>query len=394
MVRIFCLVTLLLVACGAAAQSNVAIDSLLKAIDAQENDTARMRLLNKVGDFYMDNNAGKAIEYFEKAKAIAEENGLVLKAANNYYSIGFCYLLKADYEKSLYNYLQSIKGYEKLKDSFRLSNALMSVGNVYFQNKNRAKTDEYYDQAERLIVAMNDSIQLASIYDTRGITFDQMGYYDSALIYLNAAYDISKRIGDDAYAINSLSNIGLTYKHQFKTKEALAIFDSVRTYFENNNAPIDRLAALYNNIAATQVQAGNYNAAMQAFDKSLEYSKQAGSTGIEMENYRNMADMFGKKKDFEQQAIYLKRYYQVKDSLFTIDNKNQLTQLEADYQLEKKNIEIVKSEAEAQKQKSQRNIFIIISVAAAALLAAAGYFYSRIRKSNQELTAKNIQINN
>ena len=376
----------------ANGQTNTSIEDLLKAADNEQNDTARMRILNQLGDFYMDNNAGKGIEYFEKAKTIAEENGLLLKASNNYYSIGFCYLLKANYEKSLLNYQQSIKGYEKLKDSFRLSNALMSIGNVYLQNKEFGKTNEYYDKAEILILAMKDSIQLTSIFDTRGITYDQLGKFDSALMYLNKAYQISKLIDEEDYAMNSLSNMALTYKHQFKTKEALETFAVVLAYLKKTNAPVDRLAAMYNNIAATQAQAGNYPQALEAFNTSLAHAKQTGATSIEMENYRNMADMFGSMKNYEQQATYLKKYYQVKDSIFNIESKNQLTQLEADYQLEKKNIELVKQEAEVVKQKSQRNIFIIIALAAALILAAGGYFYTRIRKNNQELTLRNRKI--
>ena len=376
----------------ANGQTNTSIEDLLKAADNEQNDTARMRILNQLGDFYMDNNAGKAIEYFEKAKTIAEENGLLLKASNNYYSIGFCYLLKANYEKSLLNYQQSIKGYEKLKDSFRLSNALMSIGNVYLQNKEFGKTNEYYDKAEILILAMKDSIQLTSIFDTRGITYDQLGKFDSALMYLNKAYQISKLIDEEDYAMNSLSNMALTYKHQFKTKEALETFAVVLAYLKKTNAPVDRLAAMYNNIAATQAQAGNYPQALEAFNTSLAHAKQTGATSIEMENYRNMADMFGSMKSYEQQATYLKKYYQVKDSIFNIESKNQLTQLEADYQLEKKNIELVKQEAEVVKQKSQRNIFIIIALAAALILAAGGYLYTRIRKNNQELTLRNRKI--
>lgn len=393
MYRFLLYVILILSTQIAGAQNNFPADSLLKAADTELADTAKMKIYNKLGDYYINNNASKAIEYFEKAKTIAEKEGLVLKAANNFYSIGFCYLLKADFEKSLFNYQQSIKGYEKLKDSFRLSNALMSVGNVYFQNKDSRNSNKYYDKAEKLILAMNDSLQLASIYDTRGITYDQLGKFDSALLYLNKAYNISMLLKDTDYAMNSLSNIGLTYKHQYKTGEALKSFDSVRLYFEKTNAPLDRMGALYNNIAATHSQAGNYSKALEAFNKSIDFAKETGSPTIEMENYRNMADMFGSMKNYQQQNHFLKKYYQIKDSIFTIDSKNQLTQLEADYQLEKKNIEIVKKEAELVKQKSQRNLFIIIALAAALILAAGSYFYTRIRKTNKELTEKNIQIN-
>jgi signal transduction histidine kinase len=374
------------------AQDHFTADSLLKAADSEKTDTGRMKLYNKLANYYMGNNASKAIEYFEKSKTIATAKGLDLKMANNFYSIGYCYLLKADFEKSLYNYLQSIKVYEKLKDSFRLSNALMSIGNVYFQSKDRKKTNEYYDKSEKLIVAMNDSQQLASVYDTRGIMYDQLGLFDSALVYAYKAYHIARLLNDQDFAMNILSNIGLNYKHQFKTLQALNCFDSVLTHYRKTDAPADRIGALYNNIAATQAQAGNYVQALEAFEKSIAYAKQTGSPTIEMENYRNMADMFAEKKDYAQQANYLTKYHHLKDSIFTLESKNQLTGLEADYQLEKKNIELVKQEAELVKQKSQRNIFIIIALAAAMIIAAGSFFYSRIRRNNKALTEKNILI--
>ena len=159
------------------------------------------------------------------------------------------------------------------------------------------------------------------------------------------------------------------------------------------DAPVDNYAAIYNNIAATHSQAGNYQLAKIAFDKSIQFALKAGSPYIEMENYNNLADMYSRMKNFEQQSVFLKKYYNIKDSLFTADNKNHLTQLEADYQVEKKNTEITKKDAEVIKQKSQRNIFVIIAAAAALLLLTLLFFYHRIKINNQLLQEKNIKIN-
>lgn len=375
------------------AQQNFPVDSLLREADATGADSTRMKIYNKLGNYYLNNNASKAIEYFEKAKIIGELLKDSLRVANNFYDIGFANFLKADYEKSLASYLRSAEKYEALRDNYRLSNALMSIGNVYLKYKDYKKTDEYYDKAEALIVADNDSLQMTSIYDTKGITFDQMGKFDSALFYLKKAYHIALLLKEYDYAMGSLSNMGLTYKHQFKTQEALNSFDSVKAYYEKNpDAPLDVLATVYNNIGATHSQAGNYSSAIEAFNKSIAYSRQTGASAIVMENFRNMADMYGNMKNYQQQASYLKQYYQLKDSIYNIDSKNQLTQLEADYQVEKKNAEIVRKDAEVIRQTSQRNIFIIIAIAAALLLATLAFFYSRIRRNNTELKEKNIQI--
>lgn len=389
------IVSLLLVSFSLAtkAQQNFPVDSLLREADATKADSTRMKIYNKLGNYYLNNNASKAIEYYEKAKVIGEKLNDSLRVANNFYDIGFANFLKADFEKSLSNYLRSAEKYEELKDNYRLSNALMSIGNVYLKYKDYKKTDEYYDRAEALIVAANDSLQMTSIYDTKGITFDQMGMHDSAIYYHKKAYDICILLKEFDYAMGSLSNMGLAYKHQSRIQDALNCFDTVRIFYEKKpDAPLDVLASVYNNIGATHAQAGNYNSAITAFNKSIDYSRKTGASAIVMENFRNMADMYGNMKDYRQQASYLKQYYQMKDSIFNIDSKNQLTQLEADYQVEKKNAEIGKKNAEVIKQTSQRNIFIIIAVAAALLLATLAIFYNRIRKNNTELKEKNIQI--
>ncbi len=389
--RFFVIVCInLFVFCSARAQLN--IDSLLKAADAETTDSARLKIYNKVGNYYMDNNPGKAIEYLEKAKELALKVNNPLKAANNFYSIGYCYLQKAAFDKSLYNYQQSVKLYEKIKDTFRLSNALMSIGNVYFQNKNIANARLYYDDAEKIIKATNDVEQLVNIYDTKGTVYDQLGNFDSAVIYLQKAISLAKTMANKDFSYNSLSNLGLAYKHQFKTDEALKCFDSVLLYFNRSSQPEDKKAIVLNNIAATYTQAGNFNAAQTAFKQSLQLSKNAGIAAVEMENYRNMADMYGQMKNFELQAFFQQKYYGFKDSIFSVENKNKLTEQEAAYQVEKRNAEILKKDAEAVKQNSRQNVLMIIVLSILALLAALVFFYSRIKNKNRELQQKNMQI--
>jgi len=378
----------------ASAQNPKMVDSLLKQLDTEKTDSIKMKIYRQLGDYYMDNNAGKAIDYLEKSLEIAKRMDLPLQIANNYYSIGFCNLIKSDFNKSLENYLQSIRIYEKLKDSFRLSNGLMAIGALYSETKDFKKTNEYYNKALQIIEAQKDTAQLASILMQKGNLYDQqLQEYDTALIYLKKSLSLSRAINVDYLVTNALSNIGLTYKHQFQTTKALQYFDSALLSYQTMDAPVDNYAAIYNNIAATHSQAGNYQQAKIAFDKSIQFALKAGSPYIEMENYNNLADMYGRMKNFELQAAFLKKYYNIKDSLFTADNKNHLTQLEADYQMEKKNTEITKKEAEVVKQKNHRNIFIVIAAAAASLLLTLLFFYRRIRKNNVLLQEKNIQIN-
>lgn len=380
------------IAIGATSQSLQQVDSLLKAIDKETADTSRLKLYHKIGNYYMDNNPGKAVEYFEKAQEIAKTLNQPLTVANDFYDIAFCYRLKSDYKKSLVNYQQSANIYEQLKDNKRLSKAFTSIGIVYSETKDFKKSDVYFNQAEVLIAGLKDSLQLMAIFNSRGIINDAQKRYDTAMYFLQKAYAFALSLNNEDGITQGLSNIGLTYKHQLNTTKALLYFDTTLALLQKNKAPADVMGALYNNIAATQVQGGNYKNASAAFATSIDYSRQSNNPYIEMENYRNMADMYGQMKSFQQQASYQKKYYDIKDSLFTNDNKNQLTELETDYQLGKKNIEIVKKNVEVTRQKSQRNISIIIALATVLVLATLAFFYSKIKKSNTLLKDKNELI--
>ena len=370
------------------------VDSLLKILDTETADSNRMKVYRRIANNYVDNNPAKAIVYFENAIKFSEKLNDKLALANNYYSIAYCYRATGNYDKSVEYYLKSVRLYESLKDNRRLANAFMSIAVVYSYNKDFKNTNIYHNKAEQLIKISKDSFQLCALMGDIGTLYDQRKIYDTALQYLQRAYLIASALKDESQIADCLSNIALTYKHQGKTAEALTIFEKVIIVLEKENAAPDRLAAIYNNIGATNAQAGNKDLAKTAFGKSISLSLLAQTPYIEMENYNNLSDMYGKANNFKEQSFYLKKYYNIKDSLFTADSKNQLTQLEADYNIEKKNIEIVKTEAEVQKQKNQRNLFIILALGAALLLTALGVFYGRIKKKNQILYDNNILINN
>jgi len=374
------------------AQNNP-LDSLLKEADKEVHDSIKINTLNEIGFIYEENNPAKAVEYFERVNKMALALNKPLVAANSDYDLGFTHLLLANYEKSLHHYLQSARGYEKLNDHKRLSNAYMSIGSMYFDNNDLKKAKDYYAQAETIIKKLNDPVRLANLYNSLGNSYDKSKNYDSALVYLQKAYDIYIQQDDDFLIINSLSNLGLTYKHQGKTEQALKYFDLVKEKVRGKDMPKDLLAMIYNNVGATYSQAGRYSEAQKAFDSSILFSKEASLSNVLMENYRNVSDMYASMKDYEKEARYLRLYYNLKDSLFSADKKNELTQLDADYRIEKKNSELAKTEAEVIKRKSQRNIFVIITIAAAAILAGLAFFYSRIRKKNSVLNQQNETIN-
>ena len=284
------------------------VDSLLKLLDKETIDSNRLKIYRNLGDFYMDNNPGKAIEYLTNAVELSKKTNNDKQLANNCYSIAYCYRNTGDYTKSVEYYLKAVRVYEADKDLRSLANAFMSLAIVYSYNKDFKNAGIYHEKAKDLILIRKDSFQLCSLYTDIGTLFDQQKIFDSANIYQQKAYDLAVAIKDEQLVVDCLSNIGLTYKHEGKTKEALANFKKVLEVFEKQQTEPDRYAAVYNNIGATYAQDGNKALAVEAFNKSLSYTLTAQNPYIAMENYNNLSDRYGKTADFQNQALYLKKY--------------------------------------------------------------------------------------
>jgi signal transduction histidine kinase len=375
------------------AQNNE-VDSLLKVLDATTIDSNKLNTLMQIGNLYMFNNVSKGIEYFEKGITLASTLNEKEKLARLYILNGFCYRIKADFDKSLENYLNAARIYEKEDKRNKLGSAYISVADVYSDIKNIKKASEYYDKAEVIILKQKDSFELSHLYFEKGILFDKDNAHETSMEYFQKAYAIGKLLKNDMVITNALSAIGANYKNSGKVKEALNCYDTVKQiYTKNNKETADLMASLYINYGEAYLKGNDLINAKAAFEKSISYARSAGLIDIEMNNYKSLATLYSNKKDYANQVLFLSKYYNLKDSLYTSDGKNQLTQLEANYKIEKKNSEIVKKEVEVVKGKQQRNIFISVAAGMLLLLGGLSFFYSRIKNKNTQLAQQNIQIN-
>ena len=375
------------------AQNQHKLDSLFKQLNEKNMDTIQMKVNRKIARIYMDNNQNKALEYFEKAKDIAVKLDRKLETGDNYYSIGYCYLSKGDIDKSLENYLQSVTYYEQVAYDPSVVDAYLSIISVYSELKNFRKSKEYMEVAEKLLTGRKDSFQLANLYNQSGTVYSKQGLQDSALFYMKKGLAIAKASNDKLSMIISFSNLSLAFKKDGQYAEALKYCDSALQLILQREDNFNNLAVVYNNMGAVHTQIGNYAKSVDFFSKSIRFAKEAGILSVEMENYRNMSDLYEKMGDYKQHSFYLKKYGLLKDSMFTNESKNQIAQLETDYIVGKKNNELIKKDASIQQQKNQRNILVLIALASLMMLGGAVYFNRTIQHKRKLLQEQNVTIN-
>lgn len=367
-------------------------DSLFRLLRDELIDTQQFFVNKEIGNFYQYENGSRALYYYEKALHIAKQLKRPLEEANTHYSMGYSYQTRGEYDKSMQSYLQAIKGYDQLKDYRRLTNTWLSVINVYSATKKFKQAHDCVEKARALIQISGDSSQLPDLYSQSGNIFFSENKPDSALKELRIGLQLAQQTNDEYDIISCLANIGLMQKQLGNPEKALSYLLEALKAVHDGPADAESYSSIYNNLGSTYAAAGKYHEAKRMFDSSIQYALRLGARSLEYENYRNLADMYGALGNYEQESYYLKKFYALKDSILTADSRIRLTELESEYLLEKKDVEILKQDVRLQKERNQRNVFILISLSSLLVLSLALLAYRRLQSRRKKLEEKNQVI--
>lgn len=394
MIKTFVFSILLLSCLTINGQTTTQLDSLLRKLDTQKEDTNKLNSLIKIQNLLTEQQGEKKLAYMEQALQLAKKLNQPAKQAQINLDFGTYYTFRSDFEKSLKYHLECAKIAEKINHTNFQIRAYLGVGQAFQHLDTKSlRAKAYYKKAQNVAILTKDSSMLSNIYVQIAFTFYYEAKFDSTIVYHFKALELAKKQQDIKLIASIYNEIGLTYTQQEKTDLALKNYDlAIAIYNKLPQKPNLELSYVHSDIGRTYSKLKNYPKALEAFRLSLLYAKEAKNAETEMEDYQYLSDLYGEINDYKLQNQFLKKYYSIKDSLFDSDNKLKLVELENDYQLEKKNVLIAKQEAETIKSKNQRNIFIAIAISTLLLAVVLGFFYRRIQKKNTQISQQKEEL--
>jgi len=154
----------------------------------------------------------------------------------------------------------------------------------------------------------------------------------------------------------SLSNIGLIYQKQKKYNQALENYQQSLEVFTNINFLIGRIYALHN-VGTSYADLKNYSKALDYYQQSLDLARQKDFMQGILANYEAMSNLHHETGNYKNSLEFYKLYDNLKDSISSVDAKNQITEMEALYKLGLMDNELARKSIELQQQRRQKQIF-------------------------------------
>ena len=308
--------------------------------------------------YYYKDDYNIAMNYLEKARKILENTDDFDDLAFLCFAEGSITNLNGDYIHTIEMFEKTITLSQKTGNLKLMSTCYGGMGNIMLARGEPEKSLEYYKEALSIKKNINHKAGIANIYTGIANAYESMVKLDSALKYYNKALAIRTELKNERTIANSEYNIAGILVKQKKYKEAEKALEKAKKIYIGLK---ERTGLIVTNLrlAVAMNKLGNKNAVNIA-DNALKMAENINNPNLISFAYKTLAGIYAENLDFKDAYKFQTKYKHLEDSLFNTEKERILSEMEAKFQLEKKDnkIKLLKNKTEAQR----KNTILLISI--------------------------------
>jgi len=363
------------------------VDSVRNEIASTDEDSVKVAIYKELFDYYIhyDNNeiadcyADTILLYSKKSN----RKGLIAKA---YFYKGIVKYIIGDYASSTKYYGYAEKEAKSIEDKRLLGLIYSGLGEIYRGFNNYEVAHYYFNEA---LKNMNDNQEAyAAVLVNIADLYYKEKNYDTTLILYDRALNITSTLNTQIAIYNNIAEL------QYVTgniEEAKNNYSKMLSLLDENTDTYTFVSAL-NSISKIYIKEGEYDKAFESLKKVDSICNINTFNYIRLTLYENYHDLFIRLNDFEQANYYLEQYILLNDSIYSIEFKEQLDELENAHQREKSELELKIRDEEISHQKTLNAI--LLSIIAVVFIFITVIVFLLVKKSrlNKKLNKLNADL--
>lgn len=349
--------------------------------------------------YYLDENYHNAFQYFTlatgEAKKISNKKWLNKTIGN----IGLVFYKQGNYGRALEYCFESLKISEEIGDKTSAANSFNLISNIYYYQHNYLESSKYAFKNLTIVEELKDSNAIAIAYNNIGGNYVIDKKFEKALEYFAKSLEIKLKLKDEKAVGFAYNNMGNCYLELNQYSKA---FDYLQKSFEIRDKISHKLGLAYSHsgFGSYYLKLKKFEKAAYHFKKSLELSQNLGSLEQMKLSAEGLYQTFQKMGNYKEALTYHVLFRSMEDSLFNDKNTRQITQLEMQYEFDKKQkvieLEQIKKETETRAEMKRQKListfalvgFFLIGLMVVVLLRS----YKTKQRDNLLLEEKNRQI--
>ncbi|MDX2305621.1 MAG: adenylate/guanylate cyclase domain-containing protein [Microscillaceae bacterium] len=376
------------------AQNTAKIDSLSHLLKGSQG-IERLKTLNKLGWEYRNTDFTKAFTYLEEAIKIGEKMSAVQELADSYSFMGVVFKYTGDYKQALNYFFKALHLSEKYKLDESLGYSYNNIGEIQRYQKDYEAALQSSDQAVDIFAEIQNHRGLAYAYIRRGEIYQDTQNYPKALKAFLQSLEIRQKMKDEEGIATSMNRAGMIYNLMGKNQEALEYLQKALAVAEGMK---DKRA-----IINYSIDIGKVYLSTKDYAKAILYASQGLTQAQEMQSpeYIKKAsavlqESYAGQGDFTKAYQYQNLHLAAKDSLMNDNIEKELSKMQSNFILEKKQTELNLANKDkiiqAEKLEIQQLILLVVSLGILLLFCLIGtlfYINYKRKKTNLALQERN-----
>lgn len=333
-------------------------------------------------------NFKEALVYFKKSYDLIEKLDNPLSLAGQAVNIGNCYLGLSDYNSALDYYLKALRGFEKLGNKKGQAFCFQNIGESYIELGQHQSALSYIKKAITLKTETNDLRGLGNAEHSLGRIYTGIGEHDKALKHFTKALKISEELKLSNEAMKIHLNMGKIYALKNETDKAISHLNKSKTIAGQLGDKNSVTSADLEIIATTKEKNVSEEIILMA-NENIENLRLSGNVSKEAAAYKNLADFYSGKKEYEKALLYSEKYHKLNDSIKNIDIQTQFKEIEELYNKEKneKQIQLLQKDQVIQDQQlKQQRVLLLLAALIVILISFAVWGFFNRQKHKQKMS--------
>ena len=382
------------------------IQELIKSVENSSNQLLYAHILIYAGEAYSDiGDFDKGERLLIKAKTISESIGAAALNANSTDLLGIIALGQGNYQEAISYFVGSAKKWEEIGNKAELAKVYSHSATVFF-NINELKKAQHYDSLIKDIAEELDDDQLrmdilanTALYSmTYGInyylkneqdtsnlqtTLDTLDFYfNKSEVEYYEGLDFAKKIGSQIAELSLLNNLIALTLNMENNEKAL--------HLAEKSEILSELIGDVNQIIQSKVNIGSVYRRLGKLDLAVKYGEEslvlARKSKLERKEYiaqRTLYELYKQMDNFSNANILLEEISAYDLRTGNIERNKAIAEIDAQYQLVKKEKKIIELGITNIKTERQRNA-IILGALLLSIFAFLTFIFVKARRERND----------
>ncbi|MCF8234415.1 MAG: tetratricopeptide repeat protein [Bacteroidales bacterium] len=273
-------------------------------------DSSGIKKLNNLAYRLNYSNPDKAFMYAQKALKISDSLDLIWGIGDSFKNLAIVCQNTGQYEKGLSYCDSALQTYSRVNDSLSMASVYNTKATIHYYKANYNIAIKWYEKALQTYESENLMKYAAILLNNIGLALSETGNYKHALDYYFRALKLHEEHENQAGVAMTQANIGIVYFNLENPDKAMEFYKKsleLRLKIKDDFG----IAACYNNMGNVYMRRGEYEKALEHFSKALDIFREKKDINNEAGSYLVIGNYYLKTGNSNKAIDYYRKTLEI-----------------------------------------------------------------------------------